>query len=428
MTLRSIRGRRDHGQALVLMVGGLAAVLAIVALIIDGGNAWANQRIVQNGSDASAEAGAVVMASRMAGATVPSGGWDAMVNAKVLANAAANRITVSAAYYTDICGIPLRSNGAAALNADGTEDLSTAAQVGFGIPSSVATTVDCPSLNVGPPAGVLVFGEKNIGTYLAGVLGVTSLRVTNRATAVAGYLQGYCDSSQGQACALLPVAIPVNILTCDGSNNPINTQIPWLLGPVYKVPLCQNGPGNVGWLDWTPKAGGTSELIDAILNPSNPAINLPSWQYVAETGNVNSQGVEDAIRTWDGKVVLIPMFDLTCSGQSGDPDNTLPAVITPNNFGCAAGDVGGNGSNQWYRMPSFAYFLLCDSSDNDCLDVGASHGAYVNGQDGAVCDTGNGATSCLVGRFVKILSSGTVGPGVGGGGGDNKAIGVQLIK
>jgi hypothetical protein len=79
-------------------------------------------------------------------------------------------------------------------------------------------------------------------------------------------------------------------------------------------------------------------------------------------------------------------------------------------------------------MPSFAYFELCDSTSNDCLDVGASHGAYINGSDGAVCDTGNGATSCLVGKFVKILASGTVGPGVGGGGGNNKAIGVQLIK
>jgi hypothetical protein len=428
MTLRSTRRPREDGQALVLMVGGIAVVLAVVALIIDGGNAWANQRIVQNGSDASAEAGAVVMASRMAGVTTPGGGWDALVNTRVLANAAANGITVTAAYYTDICGIPLRAGGTAALNPDGTEDLSTASQVGFGIPSSVATTVDCPSLNVGPPAGVLVFGQKNVGTYLAGIVGVTSLMVNTRATAVAGYLQGYCDASQGTVCALLPVAIPVNILTCDGNNDPVNTQTPWLLGPIYKIPLCANGPGNVGWLDWTPKAGGTSELIDSILTADNPAINLPSWQYVAETGNVNSQGVEDAIRTWDGEVVMIPMFDLTCSGLSGDPDNTLPALITPDDFGCAPGDVGGNGQNQWYRVPSFAYFELCNSSSTDCLDVGATHGAYVNGQDGAICDTGNGATSCLVGKFVRILATGTVGPGVGGGDGNLKTIGVQLIK
>ena len=62
------------------------------------------------------------------------------------------------------------------------------------------------------------------------------------------------------------------------------------------------------------------------------------------------------------------------------------------------------------------------------MAVGASHGAYTNGNNAPVCDTGNGATACLVGRFVNIIASGTVGPGVGGGIAGNKTIGVQLIK
>jgi len=53
--------------------------------------------------------------------------------------------------------------------------------------------------------------------------------------------------------------------------------------------------------------------------------------------------------------------------------------------------------------------------------------AYIQGSNEAVCNTSNGATSCLVGRFVDILSSGTVGPGNGSGTG-NKALGVQLIR
>ena len=31
-------------------------------------------------------------------------------------------------------------------------------------------------------------------------------------------------------------------------------------GQVITIPLCKNGPGNVGWIDWSPTAGGTSEL------------------------------------------------------------------------------------------------------------------------------------------------------------------------
>jgi len=421
----------ERGQALVLMVGAMVAVIAMVALIVDGGNAWSQQRIVQNGSDATAEAAAIVMAQRFAGASAPAPGWDATVESALTAAGAANGITVSAAYYTDICGIPLAPDGSAALNADGSANLAVADQVGSGsLPTTVSTTPDCPSHVVGPAAGVLVLGQKVIQTYLAGAIGLSAITVSKQATAAAGYLQESCSADQGAACALLPVTIPVDIVSCDGSNNPINTGTPWVLGQVYKVPLCKNGPGNVGWLDWTPPGGGTSELINSINTPNNPAISLPSWQYITSTGNVNSKGVETAIRNYDGQIVLIPQFDLTCNtGNNGSPpDSTSPAINTAPNYGCPANDLGGNGQNQWYRLPSFAHFQLCSSADAACVAAGASFGAYINGNNSSVCDTGNGATSCLVGRFVRIESSGTIGPGVGGGSSNNKSIGVQLIR
>jgi hypothetical protein len=428
---RTDTGRdRQRGQIIVMMAGGMVAVILVVALIVDGGNAWAQRRIVQNGSDAMAQSGAIVLARRFAGATAPVGGWDAEVNAKVQASATANGILNATAYYTDICGLLLKPDGSKALNPDGTEDLAHAAQVGSGaLPGGSATTPDCPTASVGPVAGVMVIGAKNFKTYLTGVIGMNSLDATARATAVTGYLQGNCTATGGTSCAVLPVTVPVNIVSCDGSNNPINTGTAWVLGPVYKVPLCQNGPGNVGWLDWTPPGGGTSELIGSIQSPNNPAINLPSWQYVTETGNVNSAGVETALRAYDGQVVLIPQFDQTCGpGPHGTPDSTVPAINTPPNYGCPAGALGGNGAQQWYRLPSFAYFQFCISTDSACVAIGATHGAYVNGNNRPVCDTGNGATSCLVGRFVEILGTGTVGPGVGGGTTSTKAIGIQLIQ
>lgn len=39
-----------------------------------------------------------------------------------------------------------------------------------------------------------------------------------------------------------------------------------------------------------PPAGGASDLICEIINPNNPAITLPSWRSVAETGNTNGGG------------------------------------------------------------------------------------------------------------------------------------------
>jgi hypothetical protein len=99
----------------------------------------------------------------------------------------------------------------------------------------------------------------------------------------------------------------------------------------------------------------------------------------------------------------------------------------PSNYGCDPDDLdGGNGSNLWYRFPSLAYFELCDPSIPECQ---GSQGAYMQGSNQAECESGgNGATSCLVGQFVDILGSGTVGAGGGGGTTAAKALGVQLIK
>lgn len=425
------RRRSSAGQALVIMIGALIAVMGMVGLVIDGGNVWAQQRIVQNGSDAAAEAGAVIMAERFAGATAPAAGWDSTVLGAINASATANGITVTAAYYTDICGIPLQSNGEAALNSDGTYNLSDADQVGTGLPTTTNTTPNCPSYSVGPAAGVIVLAHKNVRTYVAGAVGINTIGVSTQSTAAAGYLQESCSSSQGDACAVLPIIIPVNIVTCGPNNSLQNTGTPWVADghTVYKIPLCSNGPGNVGWVDWTPPSGGTSELISSIQNPNNPAISLPSWQYITSTGNPNAAGVESAVRAYDGQIVLIPQFDLTCNpGPGNSPDSTSPAINTSPNYGCPAGAIGGNGSNQWYRVPSFAHLQLCISTDPDCAAAGAQYGAYLNGNNSAVCDTGNGATSCLVGKFESIVSTGTIGPGYGGGTGNSKAVGVQLIK
>jgi hypothetical protein len=427
--------RRDgeSGQAIVVMVGAILLSVAMVATVVDGGNVFAQQRVTQNGADAVAEAGAVLLAERLAGQAEPSGGWDLNISARMSQVAAANHVDIQESYYTDICGIPLQSDGSAALD-DNHEDLDRALEIGNGthsLPGGTATAPDCPNRLVGPVAGVMVLAGKDVAAYVAGAIGLSSFHITTRATAVAGYLQSYCDSSEGNYCALLPVAFPTSIIKCNGSNKPLDTGVPWSFNVVYKIPLCQSSPGNVGYLDWAPPRGGTSELVCSILTADNPAIDLPSWQYVTATGNTNGGGgscgmtVEEALRTYEGMTVLVPQFDLTCNpGHNGEPTSTKPAVITAPNYGCPAGDLGGSGTNQWYRMPSFAFLELCGPAVAGC---GGLHGAYISGNNSATCDTGNGASACLVARFVHLMATGTVGAGVGSGTG-NKAVGVQLIK
>jgi hypothetical protein len=426
------RRRSAAGQALVLMALALVALLAMVGLVIDGGSAWANQRITQNGSDAAAEAGAVIMAERFGGGAAPSGGWDAAVAKAVADSATANGITVTAAYYTDICGIPLTPAGTAALNSDNTYNLAAADQVGSGsLPANVSSTPDCPSRTSGPAAGVLVLGHKSMATSFANVVGITTLNIGTQSTAAAGALLGTCDASNGEACALLPVVIPTGILSCatNGNANPVTGD--WKWDTLYVIPLCKNNAdGNVGWLNWgNGTNNGTDNLITEIQTPNNPAIALPSWQDVTATGNVNSQGVQNALAKYFGQEVMIPMFDLTCGPKHNEtPDQNQVSNPAANN-GClnaTTNDMPGSGTGAWYRIPSFAHFQLCISSDPTCNGL---DGAYVNGSPPKGVDCGgNGSTGCLVGKFVDIISTGTIGPGVGGSTGKITAVGVQLIK
>ena len=217
---------------------------------------------------------------------------------------------------------------------------------------------------MGPVQGVQALGKKSFGTFVSQVIGVKSLTANTRATAVEGLLQG-CTASTG--CIVLPVTVPVNITMCDHSGDPVPFVPPtvWEKNVTYIVPLCKGNPGSVGWLDWTPKGGGKAELVDSILHPNNPPIDLPSWHYMTETGNPNSKPIDDALNSYDGQVVMFPMFDRTCGS-----DPILGDVKVPPDFGCS--DPGGAGTNQWYRIPRFASFLL-------------DH-AYVNGGDGAICN------------------------------------------
>jgi Flp pilus assembly protein TadG len=396
---RKKHGRHERGQVLVIVALGLVVIVAMVGVVIDGGYAWGKQRETQNGADSAAEAGATVLAMNVAG-VVPAK-TDADVLAAVDAAATANGITADA-WYTNIGGGFVNSSGATV------GSKNAAAVVGDGtIPPNAA--------------GVHAEGSQTFDTFLARVVGFSTFTATTSATAAAGYLGGTCSADAG--CFVLPVTIPVNVLTCDPQNDPQLTEDQWMDdGTVYVIPLCQNGPGNVGWLDWTPTAGGTSELEDAITDPNNPALTWPGWYYVTATGNVNSAGVEAALNAYSGALVQFPQFDGTCNTEPSGPDPTALGA-------CPEENVGGNGSNQWYHLAGMGTFQFCSVEIDACADYTPqlTQGAYVNGNNSAVCDTGNGATSCLAGVFADINYEGSV-QAAPGPNDDTANVGVQLIR
>lgn len=400
------RHREAKGQALPIMAIALTTMLLAVAVTVDGGNAFQQQRTVQNGSDAASLAGAVKLGN-YAACTVWSCAppTDTDVRGAVDAAAAANGIDVQNAYYTDICGTPLQTDGTAATGGGGRVDLSAAAEVGGGtIPPDAGGSANCATGDSGPTRGVLVFGHRSAPTFIAGIVGINTWEIVTQATAVSMY--GACASSQG--CALLPIAFPVNITTCDAQGEALDAGLgPWLLDVVYKIPLCKNNPGNVGWIDWSPKAGGKQEIVDAIANPKNSPISFASWQYVSETGNPQSSQIEAALRALEGDPVRVVQFYHTCGA---DPDSSYPIVNDPTRwYGCPSEselDTGG-GTNMWYRLHQMLGFVMCDPANPECqIDGDNLHDAYLgNGAGDVECETaGNGARACIVGKFVALDS------------------------
>lgn len=406
----------ERGQVLVIVALGMITIVAMVGLVIDGGFAWGKQRDTQNGADAVAKAGAIVLAHNVAG--VDPAKTDADVLEFVNSTGAANGLVEPDAYYTNIAGQMLTPTGALAAGT------SNAALVGDGVipPSG---------------AGVRAVGEQTFETFLARIIGVATLTTSADATAVAGYLSGTCAADAG--CVVMPVTFPVNVLGCDGSGDPDfvtvgdpPNKVLWSApsAEALSIPLCTTGAGNVGWLDWTPTSGtdgctgtGTAELACVINTPVNPFLKWPGWYKVAGTGNINAPSVETAMRGHDGDVVLIPQFDITCGETPSGPGVT----------DCPEDKVGKGGANQWYHLAGMSAFRLCSTDPADdatlvaeCGEKGFDHGVYMTGSD-PVCDTGNGGTSCLAGMFESIEYEGEVQaqPGANAA---SSVVGIQLIE
>jgi Flp pilus assembly protein TadG len=389
---RLFRGNRDErGQILVIVGVGLIAMIAMVGLVVDGGYAWGEQRQVQNGADAMANAGATVIAQSLKGAPKTSGDVGCAVEASASLNGVANPTAV----YTDVYGVTLTP---------AVQVSACAAGAGGSIPSAAQ--------------GVKVQGERTFNTFLARVIGIDQMTASTTATSVAGLLTSTCTASSG--CGLLPVTFPLTLTACDGTNNQVqigSAQYP-IVDPASAnasneviVPICSSGPGAVGWLDF-----GCGNLATTISNPCDVSFPLPSWLHT-EPGNTNS--LDDTLNglfagpvigVADDSQVTIPINDNTCNTNPGD------SVFT-----CPGGDGSGNGNNFYYHVPKVASFMV------DQVYTSGSNSPECNVAPGSPFIGGSGATGCFKGWFIQYSDVGPVGAGATGPN-DPGIIGVQLIR
>jgi hypothetical protein len=348
---------REHGQALAIMAIALTVLLGAGAMVIDGGNAMAEQRGTQNASDAAALAGAVVIAQKFGGQTKTDSDVQSAMSDAFLRNGS----TTGTSYYVDYSSTVVGTVGR-----------------GGSIPSDAG--------------GVRAAGTRTFDTFIAGVLGIDTFTTQAEAIAMAGALRSVCAADDG--CGAMPVTFSIPITTCDGTSRPLRIGIDWPLVGLdiarsdttgrYEstVPLCKNGPGGVGWLDM-----GCGNLAASIRNPCNQSFDIPTWLQT-QSGNVNN--LDSTINDLDGQVLLIPMFDSTCRDV---PSTGLPADCTDP----------GSGNNLWYHIPRFAQFLLDHSytSGNNHPECNSTPGSPLVG--------GNGSTGCFKGWFVRYIMQGKVG-------------------
>jgi Putative Flp pilus-assembly TadE/G-like len=364
------RRRSERGQILVIMIVGIVTILIATSVIIDGGNAWAQQRSTENGADAAALAGATVMVESLGG----SPKTDSDVLSAITTSGGQNGITFGGARCSPA---PVSAVGC---YVDWSGAYVSPVGGGGAIPSNAA--------------GVRVQGLKQFGTYVAPIVGINSLTSGASAMAWAGTLKGICPASAG--CPILPLTFDTNITQCAGNGTPYTIGVQWPLVDLataqadttgqYEaiVPTCKVGPGGVGWLDM----GCGGQLEDQLSTPCNDYFDIPTWLHTS-AGNPNSQQVENALISHVGEIILLPLFDGTCrsvpsSGQLGDCTDP------------------GNGNNLYFHIPLFGAMLL------DEVHTHGGNATACNSAPGGPPTLGNGSNGCLKGWFVRFISQGPV--------------------
>jgi Flp pilus assembly protein TadG len=381
-SVRSGRGQR--GQIIVIAAMAMIALIGGVSLILEGGNAYAHQRIAQNAADSVANAGATVIAQRLGGGTQV----DADVLAATDAMAAANGLDSYTAYYTNVEGQLLDLAGLVTTN------LADAARVG---PADGSSSIPAGT------QGVRVGGSQTFGTTFARALGIDQFTASADATARAGALTGG---------VFMPVVFPVSLADCDGTGSTVVVDDPWRManpdpvdptahpiGQEWLVPLCKSGSGSFMILNLDPDLDCEAEVND----PSSIQFNDFPVYIDTDPGNDCPKKIEDAINleALQGSVVLIPICDGDCVTTTGT-----------------------GGTYHIIRIVSFYLDYLSYSNsptNSECeRTVSPTYGTSIVNIVG-----GNGSSSCMAGWFVRYVTSGPVGSGAINNG---ESIGVQLIR
>ena len=238
--------RGEDGRILVIVAGGMIALLTIAALVLEGGTLILNRRDGQNAADLSALAGARTVALNY----TAGGRTQANVYQSIEDNLGTNN-----------CGV----TGSAPC-------VWQANFVGPGFTNLGAVT-NTSSVLPTNALGVRVGVTRSPGALVGRVIGIQSWDVSTEATAVSA------KPPQVPGGTMLPIAMcgfgvigQNQCQTANGSN-----AIDFQIGQTYDLTDGKDAPGGFGWLSWD----GSNAATDARgerLHAEQPALHA-RWAY-----------------------------------------------------------------------------------------------------------------------------------------------------
>ena len=307
----------ERGQSLLIMGVAIAALLALLALVIDAGNGYVQRRIVQNATDAAALAGGVELA------------MTPKVNGRYAGSPAdEQRILRTVLRVAQENGIP-DTNG----NPD--DLINDNLVVYFVGPDGQRVGRPLPQNRGVPPqyeiAGIEVRTKKEFGTYFARLVGFDRMEAGGQALGLAN--PNWCPAS---AENLFPIAVSTGTFSGDPGGQPVP-------GQTYRIWEKNNNSayGNFGWLSWNNDPSNTTLVANM-----HDTRRSGTWRVgdlvPGAVGVQVSRGVRNELNAYiNGRVhngiehdpaVIVPVYDYTV----------------------------GRGNNLRYHIVGFAKFRITD--------------------------------------------------------------------
>jgi len=406
--------RNDQGQAMIILIFALIAIMAMVGLAIDGGRNYTMRRQSQNAADAAAMAGTRELASiiqHCGGGTV---GNDNLIAQKIVEFARANGVDHFSpdgdleAWYVDKAEVRLGPVG-----------------TGQGIPTS-ATGIEVSTIMTETTTFMRLLGRETI--------------------AAAGHAMGMSGNVVQVQGGLLPIAVPLEVVEqlelgeefnvledtsqheggifcrdpsaemCIGDPTSANAQRGWLnLNYIYNLqhlsatdPLNRSFEQNVADRICGPYP--EKSVDDGTQGWCTDGCPYPFPVFSGDVGATNGDFIHgdpggrqastrDVVNTYNGEIVYVPVFDHIYLVNYMDDNFEAPQNPVPD--GTLGGDRWPDSNGFLYHVAGFAAVKITDSRTNDHVLEGEFQFAMI-GEGQIRPGEGLGRTRCEDWRLVGI--------------------------